>query len=76
MRAAFFDLDARNGAARRDDGADVRASDACLRRLDLNPHTPDAMNSAIAQSAGASFGTFNRLMAIAARALGMEAVGV
>jgi hypothetical protein len=54
----------------------VRASDACLRRLDLNPRTPDAMNSAIAQRAGASFGTFNRPMAIAARALGMEAVGV
>jgi hypothetical protein len=34
------------------------------------------MNSAIAQRAGASFGTFNRPMAIAARALGMEAVGV
>ncbi len=52
--------------------ADVRGAEAFLRRLDLNLRTPDALNIAIAQRAGAALATFDARMASAAHALGAE----
>jgi uncharacterized protein len=52
--------------------ADVRGAEAFLRRLDLTLRTPDALNIAIAQRAGAALATFDEKMATAARALGAE----
>jgi predicted nucleic acid-binding protein len=51
---------------------DVAAAAAFLRRLDLTLRTPDAINIALAQRAGAQLLTFDRQMAKAARALDME----
>lgn len=53
---------------------DIRAATASLRRLDLNLRTPDAVNIATAARLGAALVTFDRRMAIAARALGVTAV--
>jgi predicted nucleic acid-binding protein len=52
--------------------ADITAATAFLRRLDLTLRTPDAINVALAQRVGAQLLTFDRQMAKAARALGME----
>jgi predicted nucleic acid-binding protein len=43
-----------------------------LRRLDLTLRTPDALNIAIAQRAGAAMATFDARMAEAAQALGLD----
>ena len=54
--------------------ADVKAAQAYLRRLDLTLRTPEALNIAIAQRAGAALATFDEKMAGGARALGTEVV--
>jgi predicted nucleic acid-binding protein len=50
--------------------ADVASAAASLRRLDLSPRTPDALNIAIVQRVGADLLTFDDKMAASARALG------
>ena len=52
-------------------GADIRAAERMLRRLDLNLRTPDAINIAIAQRVGAELATFDTRMADNARVLGL-----
>lgn len=74
-RAAFATFDAWTArTARRIEtiGADVTASEAYLRRLDLTLRTPDALNIAIAERVGASLMTFDVKMAAVARNLGMR----
>lgn len=74
-RAAFSALDtwaARTTQRVETTAADVKAAEAALRRLDLTLRTPDALNIAIAQRAGATLATFDTKMADAARALGTE----
>ncbi|MBD0274503.1 MAG: type II toxin-antitoxin system VapC family toxin [Acetobacteraceae bacterium] len=74
-RAAFANFDVWTARATRHVGtktADVRAAEAFLRRLDLTLRTPDALNIAIAQRAGAALATFDERMAAAARALGTQ----
>jgi predicted nucleic acid-binding protein len=51
-------------------GADIIAAEVLLRRLDLALRTPDALNIAIAQRMGATLVTFDKKMAVAARAIG------
>lgn len=55
---------------------DIRVATAYLRRLDLdlNLRTPDAVNIATTARLGVTLVTFDRRMAIAARALGVFAV--
>jgi predicted nucleic acid-binding protein len=43
-----------------------------LRRLDLTPRTPDAINIAIAQRVGANLATFDVKRAAAASVLGAD----
>lgn len=57
-------------------GADIRAADAFLRRLDLNLRTPDAIHIAIAQRLGAQLATFDVRMADCARALGAPVIAL
>ena len=52
--------------------ADVAATAAVLRRLDLTLRTADALNLAIAQRIGADLFTFDEQMAASARALRMS----
>jgi predicted nucleic acid-binding protein len=52
-------------------GADVADADTHLRRLDLTLLTPDAIHIAIAGRIGATLVTFDRAMAVSARAVGM-----
>lgn len=54
--------------------ADIRAAEVLIRRLDLPLRTPDALNIALAQRAGAALATFDRQMADSARRLGLEVV--
>jgi len=51
---------------------DVATAGAFIRRLALNLRTPDALNIAIAQRAGATLATFDSRMAENAAALGLE----
>ncbi len=53
-------------------GADIIAAEVLLRRLDLALRTPDALNIAIARRMEAPLVTFDKTMAIAARAVGAE----
>jgi predicted nucleic acid-binding protein len=72
-RTAFAKLDAWTAhVAERIDiaPADVTVAQSWLRRLDLTLRTPDALNIAIAQRAGAALATFDAGMAACARALG------
>ena len=72
-RQAFSNFDAwtaRAGQRLHTERADVQAAEAYLRRLDVVLRTPDALNIAIAQRAGAVLATFDEKMAVAARALG------
>jgi predicted nucleic acid-binding protein len=57
-------------------GADIRAADIFLRRLDLNLRTPDAIHIAIARRLGAELATFDVRMAESAEALGAASVAV
>lgn len=54
--------------------ADIRAAEAMMRRLDLPLRTPDALNIALAQRVQAALATFDRQMAAAARALGLDVI--
>ena len=72
-RAGFANFDAWTARATRRETtspADVAAAEAFLRRLDLTLRTPDAINIAIAQRAGAALLTFDDKMAASARSLG------
>jgi predicted nucleic acid-binding protein len=51
--------------------ADIAAATGFIRRLDLTLRTPDAVNIAIAQRAGAILATFDTRMAGSAAALGL-----
>lgn len=51
--------------------ADIAAAAGFIRRLDLTLRTPDAVNIAIAQRAGAILATFDIRMAESAAALGL-----
>ena len=53
-------------------GADIIAAEVLERRLDLALRTPDALNIAIARRMEAPLVTFDKTMAIAARAVGAE----
>ncbi len=73
---ASFDLfTGRTGARIETLPADLKAAEAILRQLDLPLRTGDALNIAIADRVGATLATFDRKMAIAARALRMAVVG-
>jgi len=51
--------------------ADIAAAAEFIRRLDLNLRTPDAVNIAVAQRAGAILATFDTRMAESEAALGV-----
>jgi len=71
---AFFNLDtwvARSAYREEVTAADLDAANRILRRLDVHLRTPDAIHVAIAQRLGATLVTFDRSMAVGARALGM-----
>jgi predicted nucleic acid-binding protein len=51
---------------------DVSAASSLMRRLDLSLRTPDALHIAIVHRASCKLLTFDRAMARAARALGVE----
>ena len=51
--------------------ADIRVATNYLRRLDVTPRAPDAINIAIAERAGAALATFDAKMIVAARRLGL-----
>jgi hypothetical protein len=51
--------------------ADIAAADGMLRWLDVNLRTPDALHIAIAGRLDATLVTFHRIVATAARVLGM-----
>lgn len=53
---------------------DVTGCAGFLRRIDLKLRTPDALNIAIAQRIGAQLLTFDKRMASAATALGVDVV--
>jgi predicted nucleic acid-binding protein len=55
---------------------DIRSAEVALRRLDLTLRTPDAINIAIAQRAGAHLATFDVKMAAAALVLGADLAAV
>ena len=76
-RAALSEFDIwreRGALAIRTTAADVAAADVYLRRLDLPLRTPDALNIALADRAGAPLATFDEKMARCARALGVALV--
>jgi predicted nucleic acid-binding protein len=56
--------------------ADIAAATALLRRFNLMLRTPDAVNIAIVQRIAAQLLTFDKKMAEAARALGVDVVAV
>jgi len=56
--------------------ADVAAADGYLRRLDLPLRTPDALNIALADRAGAALATFDEPVARCAKALGVRLAAV
>lgn len=73
-RRAFTNFDNWTGTATsriETTSADIRAAETILRRLDLTPRTPDAINIALARRIGAELATFDAKMAENARALGM-----
>jgi hypothetical protein len=55
-------------------GDDFAVATVLLRRFDLALRTPDALHLAIASRLGATLATFDRRMAVAARALGVGAI--
>jgi len=76
-RTAFanFDLWGTSQARRVEiEGGDVAHATGFVRRLDVPLRTPDALHIAIARRSGCALLTFDRTMANAARALGIEVV--
>jgi predicted nucleic acid-binding protein len=72
---AFAELDAwtiRNTERVETTTADVMAATRALRRLDLTLRTADALNIAITQRVDATLVTFDKKMAVAAKALGVR----
>lgn len=72
--AAFMNLDgwtARSARRIETIAADIAQATAFVRRLDLRLRTPDALNIAIAQRAGARLLTFDAGMEKSARMLGV-----
>ena len=77
-RAAFSTFDAwaaRETAPVQIAAADIAASTAFLRRLDLSLRTPDAVHIAVAQRIDAELLTFDNQMAASARSLGLAVLG-
>ena len=73
-KAAFTDLDQwLDGVAERVDlgASDVAVAASFLRRLDLTPRTPDALNIALCRRVSATLITFDDKMASVARVLGV-----
>jgi predicted nucleic acid-binding protein len=74
-RSVFSTFDAwtaRSTARASTAAAEVAEAEAYLRRLDLPLRTPEALNIALAQGAGAVLATFDDKMAAAARRLGLK----
>jgi len=71
-RTVFSNFDAwvaRSASCLTTTPADVAEADAYLRRLDLTLRTPDALNIALTQRAGALLATLDEKTALAARKL-------
>jgi predicted nucleic acid-binding protein len=76
-RVAFREFDLTKGiVALETTTADIATADGYLRRLDLPLRTPDALNIALADRAGAALATFDEPMARCARALGVRLAAV
>jgi predicted nucleic acid-binding protein len=76
-RAAFSNFDswcARNTEMIVIDQIDILVATSLMRRLDLSLRTPDAIHIAIIQRIDCNLLTFDRMMAIAARSVGIEVV--
>ena len=76
-RAAFSNFDdwcARYSQTIEIDRADMGSALRLIRRLDIPLRTPDSLHIAMVQRSGCRLLTFDRMLASAARALGMETV--
>ena len=76
-RIAFANFDLWCGSQTRlveIEGGDAARATNFIRRLDVPLRTPDALHIAIAQRSGCALLTFDRPMAHAARAIGIEIV--
>lgn len=69
--ANFDDWIARSTSRENVMAVDIVSAERILRRLDVNLRTPDAIHLAIARRLDAVLVTFDRAVAVAARALGM-----
>jgi predicted nucleic acid-binding protein len=76
-RTAFLNFDtwcARHSRLLHMEGIDISSATGLIRRLDISVRTPDALHIAIVQRIGCELLTFDRVMASAARAVGVAVV--